>query len=87
MINVSAEYGPALVVRIGHEDIEIRSIGCAIALIRSLRHDHLGNYAEMLLAQLEAADTPAQQAEAWRAFETWSMACGLLPDSHARRAA
>ncbi len=87
MTDVPAVYRPALVVRIGHEDIEIRSIGCAVDFIRSLRHDHLGNYAEMLLAQLEAANTPVQQAEAWRAFETWSMACGLHADPHARQAA
>ncbi len=73
-------------IRIGHEDIDVRSLNCAIELIRSLRHDRLGNYAEMLLAQMEAARLPQQQAEAWTAFRTWSIACGLA-GQHIREAA
>lgn len=67
-------------IRVGNEDIEVRSLNCAIDLIRSLRHDRLGKYAEMLLVQLEAARQPDQQAEAWTAFRTWSTACGLDAD-------
>jgi hypothetical protein len=67
-------------IRVGNEDIEVRSLNCAIDLIRSLRHDRLGNYAEMLLVQLESARQPQQQAEAWTAFRTWSTACGLDAD-------
>lgn len=67
-------------IRVGNEDIEVRSLSCAIDLIRSLRHDRLGNYAEMLLVQLEAARQPEQQAKAWTAFRTWSTACGLDAD-------
>lgn len=69
-----------LQIRVGNEDIEVRSLNCAIDLIRSLRHDRLGKYAEMLLLQLEAARQPDQQAEAWTAFRTWSTACGLDAD-------
>lgn len=64
-------------IRVGNEIIEVRTLNCAIDLIRSLRHDRLGNYAEMLLLQLEAARRPEQQVEAWTAFRTWSTACGL----------
>lgn len=66
-----------ILLRIGQETIEVRSLAGAIDLIRSLRHDRLGNFAEMLLAQLESARQPAQKAEAWTAFRTWSTACGL----------
>ncbi|QIB35819.1 hypothetical protein [Ancylobacter pratisalsi] len=68
-----------LVLRIGSEDIEITSLDGAVDLIRSLRHDHLGRYAEMLLTQMESARTTPQKAEAWVAFKTWSAACGLQP--------
>ncbi|MCK0197681.1 hypothetical protein MWN34_12230 [Ancylobacter sp. 6x-1] len=82
MITQRAAFTPdPVVVRIGHEDIDVRGLSCAIDLIRSLRHDRLGNFAELLLAQMEAAREPAQQAEAWRAFRTWSTACGLDPDT------
>ena len=78
MIDDRAEFHPEPVrVRVGQEDIDIKSLNCAIHLIRSLRHDRLGHFAEMLLAQMEAARKPSQQAEAWKAFETWSSACGL----------
>ncbi|HSI41416.1 MAG TPA: hypothetical protein VLA00_12805 [Xanthobacteraceae bacterium] len=65
-------------IRIGHEDIVVRSLDCAIGLIQSLRHDRLGSHAEMLLAQLNAARTDTQQVEAWVAFRTWVTACGLV---------
>ncbi|MBS7542856.1 hypothetical protein [Ancylobacter oerskovii] len=73
-----AEFRPDPIhVQIGRETIEIRSVACAVDLLRSLRHDRLGRYAEMLLTQLEQAREPAQQAHAWAAFRSWSMACGL----------
>ncbi len=50
-------------IRVGSEDIEVRSLNCAIDLICSLRHDRLGNYAEMLLVQLEAAREPRTAGE------------------------
>jgi len=68
-----------LLLRIGQEEIEVTSLDCAIHLIRSLRHDRLGRYAEMLLTQMETARLPQQKADAWVAFETWSRACGLQP--------
>jgi len=68
-----------LLLRIGDEEIEVASLDAAIALIRSLRHDHLGHFAEMLLAQMESATLPHQKTGAWVAFETWSAACGLQP--------
>lgn len=74
-----------VLLHIGQESIEVRSLACAIDLIRSLRHDRLGRFAEMLLTQLEQARQPAQQAEAWTAFRTWATACGL--DSGLPRAA
>ncbi|MFK8250439.1 hypothetical protein [Ancylobacter terrae] len=64
-------------LRIGTEIIEVRSLKCAIDLIRSLRGDGLGEYAGMLLAQMRAARTEPQLADAWVAFLTWSQACGL----------
>lgn len=70
-------------LRIGTEIIEIRSVNAAIDLIHSLRGDGLGEYAGMLLAQMGAAKTPAQLADAWVAFLTWSQACGL-DERHAR---
>lgn len=77
-----------LLVRVGHEELEVRSLDCAIDLIRSLRHDRLGRFAEMLLTQMETAHTPRQQKDAWIAFETWSKACGLQPHhQHIRHAA
>jgi hypothetical protein len=85
-ISHHADFRPHPVqIRVGSEDIEVRSLNCAIDLIRSLRHDRLGNYAEMLLVQLEAAREPEQQAKAWTAFRTWSTACGL--DAEIARAA
>ncbi|MCS0503748.1 hypothetical protein [Ancylobacter mangrovi] len=77
----------ALTVHVGSEVLEISSLDGAIALIRSLRHDRLGHFAEMLLAQMESARTPEQKTEAWVAFETWSVACGLLPDHPSWRSA
>jgi len=68
-----------LLLQVGSEEIPVKSLECAIGLIRSLRHDRLGRYAEMLLAQMEAARDDHQQREAWIAFETWSLACGLQP--------
>ncbi|MCK0208542.1 hypothetical protein MWN33_10915 [Starkeya koreensis] len=67
-------------VRIGQEDIEIASLDGAIDLIRSLRHDRLGHFAEMLLAQMESARLPEQREKAWVAFETWADACQLRND-------
>lgn len=66
-----------LQLRIGSEEIEVASLDSAIGLIRSLRHDRLGHYAEMLLSQMDCARTPQQKHDAWVAFETWSAACGL----------
>ncbi len=45
-------------VLIGQEDIAIDSLDGAIRFIRSLRHDRLGRFAEMLLTQMEAARLP-----------------------------
>lgn len=79
---------PPIHVRIGYEDIEIASLDGAIDLIRSLRHDHLGHYAEMLLTQMESACLPEQRVKAWVAFETWADACHLRNDErHWSRAA
>lgn len=75
-------------VRVGREDLEIESLDSAIHFIRSLRHDHLGRYAEMLLTQMESARQPQQQHDAWVAFSTWTDACHLRYDSgHWSRAA
>ncbi len=75
-------------VRVGNEEIEIASLQGAIQFIRSLRHDRLGRFAEMLLTQMESASTPGQQRDAWVAFRTWSGACGLQPpQGNYRRAA
>ncbi|MBB3773034.1 hypothetical protein FHS55_003659 [Angulomicrobium tetraedrale] len=80
MLNESVNFQPVpLIVRIGSEEIEVASLDCAINLIRSLRHDRLGRFAEMLLTQMEAAKAPQQRRDAWIAFETWSLACGLQP--------
>lgn len=79
-MSTESDFRPeTLLVRVGHEELEVRSLECAIDLIRSLRHDRLGRFAEMLLTQMEAARTPRQQQDAWIAFETWSKACGLQP--------
>lgn len=67
-------------VRVGYEDIEIASLDGAIDFIRSLRHDRLGRFAEMLLTQMESARLPEQQTKAWVAFETWTDACHLRND-------
>ncbi len=76
-----ADFHPSpLHLRVGSEEIEIVSLDSAIDLIRSLRHDRLGRYAEMLLTQMESARAPHQQADAWVAFQTWATACGLHPD-------
>ncbi|MDR6955592.1 hypothetical protein J2X65_004974 [Ancylobacter sp. 3268] len=73
-----AEFRPDPIhVHVGRETIEVHSLACAIDLLRSLRHDRLGRYAEMLLTQLEQAREPSQQAHAWAAFRSWAMACGL----------
>lgn len=73
-----SEFRPEpILVHVGREVIEVRSIDCAVHLLRSLRHDRLGRYAEMLLTQLEQAKDPAQQVHAWTAFRSWAMACGL----------
>lgn len=75
-------------VLIGQEDIAIESLDGAIGFIRSLRHDRLGRFAEMLLTQMEAARLPHQQNEAWTAFTTWTDACHLRNDDrHWSRAA
>ncbi|MBS9476413.1 hypothetical protein [Ancylobacter radicis] len=80
MSNQAKDFHPSpLLVRVGQEELEIRSLECAIHLIRSLRHDRLGRFAEMLLTQMEAAELPRQKQDAWIAFETWSAACGLQP--------
>jgi len=68
-----------LLLQIGSEEIPVDSLECAIGLIRSLRHDRLGRFAEMLLVQMEAAHDDRQQHDAWVAFDTWSLACGLQP--------
>ena len=76
-----ADFHPTpLRLRVGSEEIEIASLDCAINLIRSLRHDRLGRFAEMLLTQMESARAPNQQADAWVAFQTWATACGLHPE-------
>ena len=73
-----ADFHPTpLRLRVGNEEIEIASLDCAISLIRSLRHDRLGRFAEMLLTQMESAKAPNQLADAWVAFQTWAIACGL----------
>jgi len=84
-----ADFHPTpLHLRVGSEEIEIATLNGAINLIRSLRHDRLGRFAEMLLTQMESAKTPNQQADAWVAFQTWAAACGLHPDgAHFRKAA
>lgn len=89
MSNDVRDFTPTpLLVRVGDEELEIRSLQGAIHLIRSLRHDRLGRFAEMLLTQMESAEHPRQQQDAWVAFETWSSACGLHPHrSDLRRAA
>jgi hypothetical protein len=74
-------------VRVGREDLEINSLDSAIHFIRSLRHDHLGRYAEMLLTQMEAARQPQQQNDAWVAFATWTDACHLRADGRWDQAA
>ncbi|GAB4065471.1 hypothetical protein KHC28_03055 [Ancylobacter sonchi] len=80
-----AEFRPEPIhVHIGRETIEVRSLDCAVNLLRSLRHDRLGNYAEMLLTQLEQARGPVQQAHAWTAFRSWAMACGLHASDEGR---
>lgn len=88
MSNDVKDFQPTpLLVRVGHEELEIRSLQGAIHFIRSLRHDRLGRFAEMLLAQMESAELPRQQQDAWIAFETWSAACGLQPHHAALRRA
>lgn len=80
MLNESVNFKPVpLIVRVGSEEIEISSLDGAVNLIRSLRHDRLGRFAEMLLAQMESARSTQQNRDAWVAFETWSLACGLQP--------
>lgn len=80
-----SEFRPdPILVQVGQETIEIQSLASAVHFLRSLRHDHLGRYAEMLLTQLEQARDPAQQARAWTAFRSWTMACGLHEASEAR---
>lgn len=80
MSNHTTAFRPTpLVLRVGNEEIPVATLDCAIRLIRSLRHDRLGRFAEMLLAQMEAARDDHQQRDAWVAFETWSVACGLQP--------
>ncbi|MCB4771872.1 hypothetical protein LGR54_24995 [Ancylobacter sp. Lp-2] len=80
-----AEFRPDPIhVHVGRETIEVRSLDCAVQLLRSLRHDRLGRYAEMLLTQLEQAREPAQQAHAWAAFRSWATACGLHGDDEGR---
>ncbi|MCJ8141675.1 hypothetical protein MKI84_01965 [Ancylobacter sp. A5.8] len=78
MLSSSADFQPTPIhLTIGHEHIDIESLDEAIDFLRSLRHDRLGGFAEMLLLQMEAAKAPHQKSEAWTAFRTWSTACGL----------
>lgn len=82
MPHMAAEFHPLpITVRIAHEFIEVRTPACAAQLLRSLRHDRLGRYAEMLLKQLEVARTIEEKSRAWSAFAAWAMACGLHSDS------
>ncbi|WP_421697765.1 hypothetical protein [Ancylobacter sp.] len=67
---------------IGQEDLTVASLDEAIGFIRSLRHDRLGRFAEMLLTQLESARLPQQKSDAWVAFATWTQACQLRNDAH-----
>lgn len=67
---------------IGQEDLTVASLDEAIGFIRSLRHDRLGRFAEMLVTQLEAARQPQQKSDAWVAFATWTQACQLRNDAH-----
>ncbi|PZQ83729.1 MAG: hypothetical protein DI549_07690 [Ancylobacter novellus] len=86
MSNQTTLFRPSpLILRVGNEDIPVGTLEGAIGLIRSLRHDRLGRFAEMLLAQMEAARDEHQQHDAWVAFETWSAACGLQPHHHGWR--
>lgn len=74
----TAEFQPEPIhLRLGQEHVEIESLDSAIHFLRSLRHDRLGSFAEMLLLQMEAAHMPHQKSDAWTAFHTWSDACGL----------
>lgn len=78
MTRTATEFQPQPIhLRVGHEHVEIESLDSAIHFLRSLRHDRLGSFAEMLLLQMEAAHMPQQQSDAWTAFHTWSDACGL----------
>lgn len=78
MSSNAADFQPEpIYLRLGHEKVEIKTLDSAIHFLRSLRHDRLGSFAEMLLLQMEAARMPHQKADAWIAFQTWSSACGL----------
>jgi hypothetical protein len=62
---------------IGGEDHHVRGLEDAIGFLHAHEADEVGEYAEMLLAQMEHARTPEMRARAWVAFETWSQAFGL----------
>ncbi|MFG1463591.1 hypothetical protein V5F77_11890 [Xanthobacter sp. DSM 24535] len=64
-------------ILIGGEDRNVRGLEDAIGFLQAHEADEVGQYAEMLLAQMEHARTPEMRAHAWVAFETWSQAFGL----------
>ncbi|QJP17026.1 hypothetical protein G3545_27295 [Starkeya sp. ORNL1] len=66
-----------IVVTVGIERIEIRSLRSAVELLRSLRADICGEQAARLCAQMQEARSPADVDAAWLAFCRWAGACGL----------
>ncbi len=61
--------------------IVLRSLDDAIGFVRS---HPVGEHAEMLLDQMEAARLPELQRRAWVAFETFADAMRLSPDAQRR---
>lgn len=66
-----------IVVKVGMERIEVRSLRAAVELLRSLRADICGEQAARLCTQMQDARSPAEVDAAWLAFCRWAGACGL----------
>lgn len=62
--------------------IVLRSLDDAIGFVRA---HPMGEHAEMLLDQMEAARLPDLQRRAWVAFETFADAMKLVPADVSRR--
>ena len=77
---VDAAHNP-LKICIEGSCVILRSLDDAIGFVRS---HPVGEHAEMLVDQMEAARLPELQRRAWVAFETFADAMRLSPDAQRR---